>query len=117
MVDVLPGNYTIQVNGVAGAGGTALVEVYDLSPDSLATVSVNATVPTTDNATRTPAVFTFTRIGLVSTPVTVDYVIAGTASAGLDYETLPGRVTIPAGATSATVSFVPKANPENGVFG
>jgi uncharacterized protein (DUF1800 family) len=113
VVDLMPGNYTIQVNGVGGAAGTALVELYDLSPETLSTVSVLASVPSTDVASTTPAVFTFTRVGLVTTPITVDYTIAGTATAGTDYEPLPGRITIPAGATSATVSFVPKANPQN----
>jgi uncharacterized protein (DUF1800 family) len=113
LVDLMPGNYTIQVNGVAGATGTALVELYDLSPEALSTVSVTATIPSTDTIGVTPAVFTFTRVGLVNTPVTVDYTVAGSATAGTDFEPLPGRITIPAGATSATVSFIPKANPAN----
>jgi uncharacterized protein (DUF1800 family) len=113
VIDLMPGNYTIQVNGVAGAIGTALVEVYDLSPETLATVSVAATVPSTDNTGVTPAVFTFTRVGFITSPVTVDYTITGTATAGTDFEPLPGRVTIPAGATSATVSLIPKVNPAN----
>ena len=93
---------------VSSATGTALVEVYDLSPDSLSTVSVTATVPATDTIGATPAVFTFTRVGLINTPVTVDYILSGTATAGTDFEPLPGRITIPAGATSATVSFIPR---------
>ena len=113
LIDLMPGNYTIQVNGVAGATGTALVEVYDLSPETLSTVSVTASVPVTDNNSSLPAVFTFTRVGLVNNPVTIDYTISGTAAAGVDFQPLPGRVTIPAGATSATVSFVPKPNPDN----
>jgi hypothetical protein len=113
VIDLLPGNYTIQVSGVGNTTGTALVELYDLSPDALATISVTATVPATDTVGGAPAVFTFTRVGLVNQPVTVDYTIAGTAEAGVDYEPLPGRVTLPAGATSATVTLVPKANPAN----
>ena len=34
-MDLMPGNYTIQVNGVGGTTGTALVELYDLSPEEL----------------------------------------------------------------------------------
>lgn len=113
VIDLLPGNYTIQVNGVAGATGTALVEVYDLSPETLSTVSVAATVPSTDTTGAAPAVFTFTRVGAVTEALTVDYTISGTAVAGTDFNPLPGRITIPAGAASATVSFVPKANPAN----
>jgi uncharacterized protein (DUF1800 family) len=113
VIDLMPGNYTIQVNGVGGATGTALVELYDLSPETLSTVSVVASVPTTDVASTNPAIFTFTRVGLITAPITIDYTISGTATAGTDFEPLPGRITIPAGATSATVSFVPKANPQN----
>ncbi len=113
VLDVQPGNYTIQVTGVGGATGAALVEVYDLSPENLATVSVAATRPTTDTTTRVPALFTFTRIGVTTTPVTVDYTITGTAVAGTDFDPLPGRITIPAGATSATLNLMPRTNPEN----
>ena len=113
LVDLMPGNYTIQVNGVGGATGTALVEVYDLSPETLSTVSVRASVPATDTTALAAAIFTFTRVGVVNSPVTIDYTINGTATPGVDYQPLAGRVTIPAGATSATVQFVPKANPEN----
>lgn len=113
VIDLMPGNYTIQVNGVGGTTGAALVEVYDLSPETLSTVSVTATVPATDTTGASPAVFTFTRVGSVATPITVEYTIAGSATAGVDYDPLSGQVTIPAGATSATVSLVPKANPAN----
>src|SRR5688500_14377845 len=113
VVDLMPGNYTIQVNGVAGATGTALVEGYDLSPETLSTVSVAATVPATDVMGTTPARFTFTRVGLVTEPITVDYILEGTATPGVDFEPLTGRITIPAGSSSATVTLVPKANPSN----
>ncbi|MBL9201208.1 MAG: DUF1800 family protein [Opitutaceae bacterium] len=113
LLDVPPGNYTIQVPGVAGATGPALVEVYDLSPENLATVSVASTVPTTDTTTRTPAVFTFSRVGLTTTPVTVSFTLGGTAVSGVDYDPVPGTLTIPAGATSATLRLTPRANPEN----
>lgn len=32
LVDLAPGNYTLQVTGVGGAAGLAIVEVYDLTP-------------------------------------------------------------------------------------
>lgn len=108
-----PGNYTIQVNGVGGATGTALVEVYDLTPDTISTVSVTSTVPMTDAAAKLPAIFTFTRVGPVTSSVVVEYTLSGTAVSGTDFEPLSGQVTFPAGAATATVSYVPKANPAN----
>ena len=113
VVDLPPGNYTIQASGVGGASGAALVEVYDLSPENLSTVSVRASVATTDTIGRSPAVLTFSRTGVVKEAITVEYTVGGTATAGVDYEPLTGRVTIPAGATSAAVTLSPKANPAN----
>ncbi|MFM1749303.1 MAG: hypothetical protein RLZZ188_2969, partial [Verrucomicrobiota bacterium] len=113
VVDLPPGNYTIQASGVGGASGAALVEVYDLSPENLSTVSVRASVATTDTIGRSPAILTFSRTGVVKEAITVEYTVGGTATAGVDYEPLAGRVTIPAGATSATVTLSPKANPAN----
>ncbi|MRG48621.1 T9SS type B sorting domain-containing protein [Chitinophaga sp. SYP-B3965] len=40
-------------------------------------------------------------------PVTVTYTVAGTATAGVDYNTLSGTVTIPAGDHEAIISIVP----------
>ncbi len=104
LVDLEPGkNYTIQVSGVGNTTGLALVEVYDLTADGAATVTVAATTATTDTKGAPPAVFTVTRTGITTSPLTVYYQITGTAAAGVDYAALPGSVTIPAGATSATV--------------
>jgi hypothetical protein len=50
-----------------------------------------------------PAVFTVTRTGGTNEPLEVFYSVSGTASNGVDYEHLPGRVTIPAGASSAEI--------------
>lgn len=113
LVDLVPGNYTIQASGVAGTTGVALIEVYDLSPETLSTVSVAASVPSAEATGTAPGVFTFSRVGLVTTPITVNYTVEGTAVPGTDYSPLSGSVTIPAGANSATVSLLPKANPAN----
>ena len=113
VIDLPPGNYTIQASGVGGASGTALVEVYDLSPETLSTVSVRASIATTDTVGRSPAMLTFSRVGVVKESITVEYTIGGTATPGTDFEPLAGKVTIPAGATSATVALLPKANPAN----
>src|SRR5690606_16963721 len=82
-------------------------------PETLSTVSVAATVPSTDTTSAAPAVFQFTRVGSVAAPITVEYTVSGSATPGVDFNALSGQVTIPAGATSATVTLVPKANPAN----
>jgi hypothetical protein len=47
--------------------------------------------------------FTISRTGDTTDPLIVNYRVGGTATAGLDYETLPGTVLIPAGQSSVTV--------------
>ncbi len=106
LVDLAPGaSYTIQVSGVGGTTGNALVEVYDLTAEGTATVSVGATVATTDARGAPPAVFTLTRTGNTAAELTVYYSLSGTAINGVDYARLPGSALIPAGATSTTVTL------------
>ena len=103
LVDLDPGkNYTIQVSGVGGTSGVALVEVYDLTAERSATVSVSATTATTDTKGAPPGVFVLTRTGPVTDPLTVYYELQGTAVPGLDIAALPTTLTIPAGASSTT---------------
>src|SRR6185369_5920382 len=54
-----------------------------------------------------PAVFTVTRTGSAAFPMTVFYHVGGTALNGVDYVGLPGTVTIPTGAVSATIEVDP----------
>jgi GH35 family endo-1,4-beta-xylanase len=50
------------------------------------------------------AVFRVVRTGgSTALPLTVNYAVSGTATAGTDYTALPGSVTIPAGQTSAAI--------------
>ena len=43
----------------------------------------------------------------MASAVTVRYWLGGTPQNGVDYQTLPGSVTIPAGASSVNVKVVP----------
>jgi hypothetical protein len=53
------------------------------------------------------ATFIVRRTGATNDPLTVPYHIGGSASNGVDYVTLPGSVTIPAGEHSARIVVVP----------
>ena len=62
-----------------------------------------------------PGAFVFSRAeGADATgfDLVVHYAVGGTATAGSDYETLSGEATIPAGASSVTVTVSPKKNLE-----
>ena len=47
------------------------------------------------------------RLGPTTNDLSVAYSIGGTATNGVDYNTLPGTVTLPAGYRTATISIVP----------
>jgi uncharacterized protein (DUF1800 family) len=110
ITDLAPGNYSIQVSGVGNTTGVALVEVYDITPDNLASVIVSATNSTTDTKGGAPGVYTFTRTGPTTSPLTVYYNVSGSAAPGIDYTALPGTVVIPAGASSTTVNLSPRTD-------
>jgi hypothetical protein len=75
-----------------------------IAPASLIAIS-DASVVEGDSGT-VMMDFTVTRTGGLAAPVTVDYTTAdGTAVAGIDYTAETGTVTIPAGATSATIAI------------
>lgn len=73
---------------------------------ALPTVTIVATDPTASE-TGDPATFTVTRTGSTLAPLTVAYTVGGTATAGTDYTTLPGTLTIPAGSASAPITVLP----------
>jgi uncharacterized protein (DUF1800 family) len=102
-----PGNYGIQVTGNNGGTGTALVEIYDITPSGPNLVAVTASTPAADTTGSHPGVYTFTRIGALNQALTVAYSASGSAVSGADYAALPGVMTIPAGASSATLTLSP----------
>ena len=71
------------------------------------TVTVAATDAAAAEALSDPAVFTLTRTGLTSSPLTVNYTLTGTAVNGTDYTAVPLSVVIPTGASTATVTITP----------
>jgi len=110
ITDLAPGSYSIQVSGMGESTGLALVEVYDITPDSLTTVSVIASNATTDTKGAAPGVYTFSRTGPTSAPLTAYYQVGGTATAGVDYAPLSGTVTFPAGVSTVAVNLAPRTD-------
>ena len=110
LVNLVPGNYTILVNGVANTTGIALVELYDLSPEKLSTVSVRASSPSSDTINKSPIIFTFERVGPNNSDIDVKFNLSGTAVADVDYEKVPSFIRIPAGQSSAELKIIPKTN-------
>jgi len=107
IADLAPGSYSIQVSGVGNASGLALVEMYDLTTANAATVSIAASVPSTDTLNGQPAIYTFIRTGSTAAALTVFFETTGSALSGTDYQPLPASITIPAGASSANLALTP----------
>lgn len=86
-----------------GATATASITV------SRPTVSISASDPTAAEVNApgpaNPGVFTITRTGPTTSPLTVNFTLGGTAFEGPDYTAIPHFVTIAAGATSATFTI------------
>jgi len=107
LAELAPGSYSVQVSGVNGATGLALVELYDLTTEQRPSVAIAASVASTDTLNAPPAVFTVSRTGPTNAPLTVYFTTAGSATSESDYRPLTGSVIFPAGAESATVTLTP----------
>jgi myo-inositol-hexaphosphate 3-phosphohydrolase len=84
--------------------------VLDLDkPLNLATpvVSILATNAEASETAAKTATFRVNRTGSVSTPLTVNYTLAGTATNGADYNNLSGTATIEVGQTFADITVTP----------
>ncbi len=93
---------------IAATENTAIVTISDdIEPGSDATtVSIAATDAVGSEPGADNGLFTVTLAGGKLAPtggITVNYTVSGTATAGTDYTALTGTVTIPAGASSATI--------------
>jgi len=79
--------------------------------NTLPTVTVVATTATASEQGPVPGVFTFTRTGSTTAPLTVNYQFSGTASKWTDYRRaqgdMPETISIPTGSTSATLTIYP----------
>jgi subtilase family serine protease len=76
-------------------------------PPAGPTVTLTATDNSATEAGPTNGIVTATRTGPTADPLTVSYSVTGTATPGADYVALSGAVTIPIGASSATINIVP----------
>jgi hypothetical protein len=73
----------------------------------LPVVTIVATDNTATEAGQTTGLFTVSRTGSTAAALTVNYGIGGSASNGVDYQTLLGSVIIPANQATATILVTP----------
>jgi hypothetical protein len=93
-------NYT-----VSGVNNAATVTISDNETAPIA--SIAATDASASETASDPGTFTITLSGTSAYATTVNYTIGGTTINGTDYTTIGTSVSIPAGSTSATVTFTP----------
>jgi parallel beta-helix repeat protein len=86
---------------------TVTIVDNDQTPPPTSTVTVVATDANAAEKGPDPGTFTISRSGSTTTALTVNYSLGGTAINGVDYESLSGSVTIPAGAASANIVVRP----------
>jgi uncharacterized protein (DUF1800 family) len=78
----------------------------------LPVVTIVASVGVTDETAAKPGSVVVTREGDLAAPLTVNLEVTGSAKPGVDYQDIPGNVTIPASQTSAAVMIVPISRPD-----
>jgi hypothetical protein len=102
ILTISTGSGYVRAASLADYQGT--VNLYD---DDIPVVTVVATDSAAAEAGNDPGVFTITRTGDTTLPLTVNYGMTGSALHGTDYVALPGVLTIPAGSAVATVVITP----------
>nr|WP_287232236.1 FG-GAP-like repeat-containing protein [Microcystis sp. Msp_OC_L_20101000_S702] len=79
-----------------------------LNDDTSVTLAVSPSSVTEDGTSN--LIYIFTRTGVTSNALTVNYSIGGTATNGTDYTSIPTSVTFAANSTTATVTVDPTAD-------
>lgn len=96
-----PGRYALEVtSNQTGVN-------YGLAWNSVPTVNITASTPNASEQGAVSGSFAVTRSGDTTDALIVNYTVGGTATNGSDYSLLSQSVTIPAGATSATITVTP----------
>jgi subtilisin family serine protease/subtilase family serine protease len=95
---------TLEVTDDDGDSGTDTM-VVTVSPSAQVTVTASTSQAT--EAGPVNGIFTVSRTGDTSAPLTVHYIVGGTAIAGTDYVALSGAATIDVGASATTIAVTP----------
>ncbi|WP_172969348.1 Calx-beta domain-containing protein, partial [Microcystis aeruginosa] len=97
------------INNQTALSLTASYFSYVSSPTLPSITLAVAPASVTEDGT-TNLVYTFTRTGVTTDALTVNYTVSGTATNGTDYASIPTSVTFAAGSATATVIVDPTAD-------
>ncbi len=106
---------TVALTLATGTGytvGTTTAVTGTITNDDVTLPSITLAVsPTSVNEDGTTnLVYTFTRSGVTTNALTVNYTVGGTATNGTDYTSIPTSVTFAANSSTATVTVDPTAD-------
>ena len=91
--------------------GTTTSATVNIADNETPVITVAATdasaAETATGVTPNPGTFTLTRLGNLASALTVNYTLAGTATNGTDYTTIPLTATFAAGSNTALVNVNP----------
>ena len=103
-----PGDY---FGSVTVLGGSNIFAATNLASQtfqvSSSALSISASGPDAYKFDAQPGAFVIARIGGANLDLTVNYAIGGTASNGVNYNSISSSISISAGATSAPITIIP----------
>lgn len=113
--NVPPAKYLLSVRATDNTGVSSLskpvsIQVGETNATPVVTIQAldaHAAEENGSSGNPNPATFRVRRAGSLDSELKVYYSISGTASNSVDYATLPGTLTIPAGAKSADIMLTP----------
>ncbi|MFM9088602.1 MAG: beta strand repeat-containing protein, partial [Cyanobium sp.] len=92
--------------------GTSGAVVGTITNDDLPSITLAVAPASVTENSGSSLVYTFTREGLNTSPLTVNFSIGGTASNGVDYSTIGSSITFVAGSNTATLTVTPLSDAE-----
>ena len=104
-----PGNYYLAVNFNSNITGSSYNLNLSAPVNPLVTISATDANAgeTLTGQTPNPGQFTLTRIGNLASASTVNYTVSGTATNGIDYNSLNGIATFTANSSTTTININP----------
>ncbi|MFM6663384.1 MAG: Calx-beta domain-containing protein [Microcystis panniformis] len=111
--NVLESDETVAITIASGTGytiGTTTAVTGTILNDDLPSITLAVNPLSVNEDGTTNLIYTFTRDGSLTNPLTVNYTIGGTATNGTDYGNIGTSVTFAANSSTATVTVDPKAD-------
>ncbi len=107
----IEGTETVVINLLNGAAylrdPAALTTTLQILDANIPTIAITATDATAAEAGQDVGMFTVTRTGATTAALQVEYAVSGSALQGVDYASLTGTLSIPAGQASAPIVIYP----------